>query len=725
MKRIYMLLIGFVIMLSVFPTCVGAEEAVAENNSYVMYADVNTGNLCIKDKSTGYIWRSNPEDAQQDSIAQTGNNMEKLTSQIIISYSKGFSEISASSSAQSVAAGGLSYEKIENGIQFTYSFPELGFVVPVRYTLGADSMRAEIVMSGLVHKITKKENVDVGGYMSVNVDVDYNITSIQLLPFFGAGYFEETGYCFVPDGCGALINFGKGKEPYGVYSAPIYGSYKDTKMYYGITDTARLPVFGIKREDNAFLGVVDENEAAAMVGVIPAGLESSYTNCYTILRCKILETGAGISDTQPMTPLIPDESKDYGVTYYFLQGEQANYSGMAAKYRQILIENKNMPKIGENVADGSFYVKVYGGVKKEKSIMGIPRTVLEPLTTFDDIRKINERLTDSGISQIVYQYINWQPLGQMGKIMKKTSFDSKLGSKNDFKKLSEELSYSNAAIYLDADFVNYAKGGNGVNRFGDAVKAPDQSPAFMTQTKNPKLNIGKRWYLLDGSSAVRVFGRFFESFEKINGEQISLSSVSNYVYANNASSGTKRGVLPEKWTELMSMAGGRVMSEEANAYAFPKSAHIVAAPDSSSGNLLFDEEIPFYQMSIHGAVAYSSPAFNNSGDISNSFLKAVEYGAAPMYVWIGQDSSKVKDTDLNYIYSAGFEDWLDIAAEQYRRFKPLYDRVKESAIKEHACLSDGVYHTVYENGTEVIVNYSDEDYVGDGFTVGTMDFVVR
>lgn len=697
---------------------------VSENQNLVLYADIKTGDIAVKNKKTGYIWRSNPQGVEDELISSIGQGKTKLASQVVIKYSKGFSEITADSKSESIDKGGLTAKRIQNGIKFIYNFKDTGFEVPVKYTLEENDLSAEIITQELKHKISKKESISVGGYASLNVDVDYNITSIELMPFFGAGRYNEKGYCFIPDGSGAIINFGLGKELYGKYSAPVYGSYKDTKNMFDTIDTVRLPVFGINKENNGFLAVIASNDGAGFINLTPAGNETSYTTVSAMLQNKVIENNAGESATQPITPLIPDINKNFQVKYFFLSEDDANYSGMARSYRRYLENNEGLTKLNKKECR-AFYAELYGGVKKKKSIFGIPWNVYEPLTTLKDVKRITEILKQKGIDDIIYKYNNWEPLEEIGKIPNKAKVERAIGGLSGFINLIDYLNYNNTILYPDVDFINYVKDGNGISTFFDSVKSSDQSPAFMNTTKNPFLNLGKRWYMLEGMKAKESFKEFYTSFKKYNNGLISLGTIGNMVYSNNDSNGTKRGNLPEIWKSILEITQGKSMVREANAYAIPHIKHITEAPNSSSGNLLFDSDVPFYQIVLHGMVSYSSPALNMSSDIDKAFLKAIEYGASPMYKWIGQDPSKLKDTYLDYIYSAGFEKWIDTAAEQYSRFEKLYNKVYNSTILSHNKLAEGVYSIIYDGGTEVIVNYNDNEYYYSGIKVGAKDFAIK
>lgn len=84
------------------------------------------------------------------------------------------------------------------------------------------------------------------------------MAGLAVLPYFGSGTAKDDGYLLIPDGSGALVEFGTDKSAFKTYSQPVYGS---DPAYAGDMDTSRkqpirLPVFGIQRNGSAFLAEI-------------------------------------------------------------------------------------------------------------------------------------------------------------------------------------------------------------------------------------------------------------------------------------------------------------------------------------------------------------------------------------------------------------------------------------------------------------------------------------
>ena len=64
-----------------------------------------------------------------------------------------------------------------------------------------------------------------------------------------------------------------------------------------------------------------------------------------------------------------------------------------------------------------------------------------------------------------------------------------------------------------------------------------------------------------------------------------------------------------------------------NDYALPYADIVTNMDLSGSGYTIIDEEVPFYQLAIHGFVNYVGSPLNNCGNEEEELLESAEYGA--------------------------------------------------------------------------------------------------
>ena len=119
-------------------------------------------------------------------------------------------------------------------------------------------------------------------------DVDYPLTSLTLLPAFGAGGTEDNGFLFVPDGSGAIIRFNNGRVSQRAYYANLYG-WDWASIRTQVTNETRInfPVFGVSGDSGSFICILEDGASWAGIGADIAGRLTSYNTVnatYTIVH---------------------------------------------------------------------------------------------------------------------------------------------------------------------------------------------------------------------------------------------------------------------------------------------------------------------------------------------------------------------------------------------------------------------------------------------------------
>ncbi|MBQ8837318.1 MAG: hypothetical protein IJ002_07430 [Clostridia bacterium] len=105
------------------------------------------------------------------------------------------------------------------------------FRLAIEYTLTEDGLEATLPANGIRFDETL-----------------YTLESITMLPFMGAGMYTNDGYTFIPDGSGALMEFGDFTEKNTAISGTVYGTDFAYQTIEGSAnqDTMRMPVFGLR-----------------------------------------------------------------------------------------------------------------------------------------------------------------------------------------------------------------------------------------------------------------------------------------------------------------------------------------------------------------------------------------------------------------------------------------------------------------------------------------------
>ncbi len=702
---------------------------VAENAGFELMANED-GNIAVLDKKSGHLYESHHQEKDPKSIAI---NMTNLKSQLYITFADMSGNVSTKNSqTECVNKGWLTYSPTENGgIRFLYDFQGSGFEIPVEYHLNEKGLVASIVVSDIVEQKDGKE---------------LYLTNVALLPFFGAAGMENEGYMLVPDGSGALIYLNNDKATYGAYSQAIYG--RDTALITeklsAESETARIPVFGMKDGDNGFLAIVTEGDTSATVNALTSGTLNSYNNVYasfcyrpftrtTFLQGNIYASNGMGGDTVislAISPVVP-KLNTYSIEYVLMSEEDLDYVDMAEVYRDYLKETYGL-SAKESAKTSPFYVNLLGGLEVEKYILGIKTNTLSPLTTFSQAQELLQQLKEAGIDDFAVKYTGWQKGGLESKIPTDISFERKLGGKSGYSELIEFAEQNGIELFMDFDFVNLYEGGNGISLYSDAAQTVGSTPAYQYTynynllTKNDK----ERWEILSPSKMTKAVNSMLEEKEKLKGAGLALSTLGSNIYSDftHKKEGIDRADVRAIWEEIFAECSnqfGQIMVDSGNAYTFPYVSHIYDVPLNSSGYDIEDEAIPFYQIVLHGMLSYSTEPVNLSATPENLMLKAAETGSSLSACLMYAGNETLIDTKYNYIYSGNYETWVTTLASYYEKTNAFLKLVAGAEITGHKKLQEDVYRTTFANGVAVYVNYLDREVTADGITVPAKDFVYK
>lgn len=197
----------------------------------------------------------------------------------------------------------------------------------------------------------------------MNISVDPNkiteneeyIYRIILSPFFAsAENTAQEDYLFVPSGSGTLI-YPRDWSADTSYTAsyPVYGtdlvseSIKSGNV--NNTEPVRLPVFGAKTGADAVCGIIEDGAECASIECNVGNTSYGYSSAYAAFQIR-----GFFSNTYSKNTV----SSKLSVSYYPLAGENANYIGMADRYRKYLAEKYGLK---ETTGDTALSLKLIGG----------------------------------------------------------------------------------------------------------------------------------------------------------------------------------------------------------------------------------------------------------------------------------------------------------------------------------------------------------------------------
>lgn len=699
---------------------------VDESEYLKLYTDTATANVAVYDKRDGSITYSNPLNAEEDSIANKAN-VNYLKSQFILQYyNADVKSNNLDSYSQSVAKGQFSAESIGNGIRYIYQVGDLAegqihFDIPLEYRLNGDKLEVSVPVSGIG---------EYGGGF---------IYRIQLLRYMGAAHNSEEGYLVVPNGSGSLIRFNNGKTSAANYTQYIYDIDPMAANYTTIENTysAKLPVFGICRQDRSLLVTVEDGATTAVITAGVSGSYNDYNYAYPTFVLRNIDNlrmfGNSATDVFVMEPDMYDINMK--VSYSFPGEAYKGYSGLANYYRERLIAEGLLTPQNQG-GDIPFYYDVIAGVKETAHFLGVQYLHTFVMTDFDDAEAMARELAEAGITNQVMNLQGWFNGGYYHDAADKVKVMGKLGGKSGLKDLNKAMTDLGGRLYADVAFqqVTFADDGFNYNAESSRYYGAGFVAAFgQVNPTNLRNTSGLDYYetrydMLSPKFLPRYVGKFAKKIEKYELYGVSLRDMGNVLTSDK-----KRTEIINREEALdvllaqfdvLENTGKKLMTNSANAYSFPYSTDIINVPIESNKYQIVDESIPFYEMVIHGCISYSTDLLNfqDEEDMTGIVLKMIEAGASPHYVFTREESSRMKDTGLNRYYATTFDVWKGEATDIYSRVNDALKFVSGSIMTGHEILESGVRKITYDNGVILYINYDDEARKADGMEIPAMSY---
>lgn len=697
---------------------------IAQNENYKLELNRTSLGVELHDLKTGAVYGTNPIDSGEQQFDELGMPIKRhpqVESTLFIEYL----DISNNTTSQlisynaAVKNGRTVIKEIENGITVEYYFDDAKFMIPVDYVLRDNGVAVTL----------DPKKIQEGDNMLINVSV---------MPFFcSVSNKEQNGYLVYPSGSGTLIYPKEISQPGETYEAEIYGKDYAKEVWDKVTTekSIRMPLFGVKNGNTATLAIIENGAESSNIKMTVGSTSIGYTSAYVTYQLRgftanIKELynnryykGFVYADNMIETPLT--------VGYYPLSGENANYSQMAAVYRDYLNKTAGEKKT-EDIS--KFDITFVGGAMTVKSFLGIPYETLYTATTVSQVEEILKDLKKSNIDVTNVTLSGFTENGiDSDKLAGNFKFDGKLASKKDIKSLNEFISQNKTNLYLDFNTVTFTRNSNGFSSYFDsAIRANRKN------VKDYRFDIAVLGRDTVNSMSMLARDRFedvgseiIDASKKLNVNGVGLSALSSVTYSDytdkqNTKFYAKSGFAKQVADiyKNISKSDKKVMSYDANAFAAAVSDLVTNTPTVSANAFVFDEDIPLYQMVFRGRTEISVESVNLVSDAKAQLLRAAESGSGLGFTVIADYDTVLLDSNSPVFYNSLYSDIKESMIADYNTLAALYDKIGNSKIVSHKILENGLRETVFENLVAVYVNYSDKEISSPAGTVAAKGFLI-
>lgn len=679
-------------------------EPVAENENFQLFA--NRASLAFKvlDKRSGYIWHSNlDEKITGDRLNKTW--MAFASSGISIDY--------------------LDEKALSERVSITNTEPEITFT-PTGQGFEAAITFLEPSISLVLQVRLEEAGVSVEiPFASINqADPAFKLGTLYVYPFLGAIRGDSLpGYMFIPDGPGSLIRFSNTTKAVNMYYGRYYGA--DLGMLGVLPfdptinrpDVISYPVFGMVHgeKEHAFLSIVEKGASYGEVQAHPAGIITNFNFLYSAFLYNesyfqaTNRSGAGVTTLQQNT-----NAFDIKIHYRFLTGEQSDYVGMARSYQQYLVEKGQLTRRVPPSPDISIKLEVLGG-EKEKVLFWYR---LISMTTVDQMTEMLDNLDIKNPEVVFY---GWQKLGASSMPPKSLKIDPGLGSLQQVRSLVEKIQArgGNFSFYLDPQAA--IRGESGYSTRYDLAMA-------ITNINLLGYNRYKVNYYLNLDAVAQRFSTLSAQAASEVKAGLAVDGLGNRLYSDfKPNHVLNREQAIEQYQSLVAAAAAetRLAFYQPNDYLLGFTRAYYDMPLTNSGYIYTTDSVPFLPIVLSGYIPYFGKALNFSSDTQTDLLRHVEYGVYPSFFLTQEVTARILKTPSNWIYTSSYEQWSEEINRTYHWLNNLLGPVRGQTITAREFLKNGVAAVSYENGQQIIVNYTNQPFQVDGLVVAARDAIIR
>ncbi len=696
-KKIIALLIACIVVLSVGGIAVYAEVSdeveTGDSGTYSVTHDgvtltVDKESLNFSATSGGKTWYSGKRASEEDGLSSE-QWIGKLTDAVTVGY-RNVKSNSANERPMSLLNATVKFTEKSNGFDAKIKCKRISLTLTLKLRFDAQGITVSVP------------------YSSVTEGSDqYKLQYLMLYPFFDSSFGKVQGKMLLPDGVGATVDLSVSTGAKQPYSARVYGDD------YGVSprtvrstspQTASLPMFATMYPTSGTLTTAQSGAEYATINASVSGVTTNYNTVYFTYHYR-----------------------ETFVKYYQSAGSEGkSYVALQEEPNQFDIEQR-MTFLGENatVVDvANAYQKQFPVTSSisDKTASGLRLRFLMSeakqgmfgnetlnMTTTQFVQQvIDETLAyTNNLSVSLYGYTKG------GYSQTATSYfplDGKSGGKSGYADLFQKATQSGVNLSMHADF-SKVKSGLESSRYELALNLSDQ----YVEIGDNRVGSDVKYRLLSASYSQNYLSKNNKNFQKYC-NALDLESI-GYLLFSHTDNKVRISRTQSIEAYQQALDGLSVNLYRPNAYLWNVCADYLDMPLYNSGYVMETESVPLLPILLSGKKdMYCSPLnLNYSGE--HTVLKLIDYNVYPSFLLTEQDSVDLHGTESVDVFTSEYDDWKTEIQSIYQQVNGVLQFVRGATVVNRVQNSDYAV-TEYSNGVKIAVNYSNQNVVIDGITVG-------
>jgi hypothetical protein len=655
----------------------------------------------------------------------------------------------------------VEYSPLEDGFAFSANFEQLGIALAGSVRLGGNKITFELEEGSLVERGS------------------YRLKSLAFVPFLGSVFGDEIeGWFLLPDGPGTLMRFRPPGSYVAGYDNRVYGTdlavgelsepqslgTSRPNDYVVSPNQVLVPVYGIVHgiRQNGLLCVIEGGAHYASIVATPAGLNNMRYNSI-MTRFEYRQSYSRTATRSGAGALVPQEHMNIFTpkqSLYLLCGAQADYDQMAVFYRDLLMADGTL---GSSLDRIHLQICILGADVRPVALWKQWRT----FTTISEAKSIVESLRAGGVRDPLVVLRNYTDSNVAGR-----SLNSRLGSLEELKNLRREVEWlpertrglqegieglpggvdglreelsagGRLLLYIDPvraneDQINLRlQAAHSMNKSAIRIQRDNRTalypdtyfyrPDVIERATRQHIETFSGYGAAVDQLGSRLFGDYSTGRESTRADNVQrFLSLLRELGERQSSPHDQQGGLGEQLDgyERGKRQGHDLALYTPNQIAWPYADTFMDFPLVGGQYLFETDTVPFLPIVLKGSMALFSPFLNTGYFERDRLLRMVEYGVCPSFVVTMAPSSALARTASEDFYSTCFDDWREYILEAYRYVKAALENVAGLRIVAHTAEDFGRVQVTYEDGTKILVNYTDGVWETEHGTVLPHDYLV-
>ena len=433
------------------------------------------------------------------------------------------------------------------------------------------------------------------------------------------------------------------------------------------------------------------------------------------------------------------------VDFYRLEGDDADYSGMARKFREYMIANDLMPEpIRDRVKDNEILkyaieapeIRIRQAWKPAPS--PIPHQTLEtepPMhaaLTFEQVEDIVDELKKQGVEKAELCLVGWKLRGHDGRDPDIFPVEPALGGEKALKKL---ISKGQKDGYMMVGHTNHT----------DIYSISTEWKDGKYVCKNPDGSLQKKWRYSGGLMYNLCYKPSYEFYLRDEPKVAALgfrglefvdvlalvTPHECYDPEHPLNRREAAGYAEKMLSGLRDLFGGS-QSEGCHYFAAKcvdfamYSTMKMAFPQKKE---IIDAHVPVWQIVFHGYILSNPASETVNYNIKEPYykLRFIEAGGRPLYYFyskfMNNGNNWMGEVDLSYKDKEDLANSVKVIKEGYDEYQPLANLQYET-LDDHEEIAPGITRSLFSDGSRIICNYTKDAYTYENQTVPAEDYIV-